>query len=220
MSKPLVIFDFDGVLVSTVDLLEKEIRDKLAELGYDFMKDREETLDLFEENIVVALIEHGLTPHDMCEVWEHIEDVTRRADINLCPGIRDMLEKLSRRCRMAIVSANSTDAIASVLDRLGIGSFFFRISGGDEGVGKAARIKACMEEMSVQPSRTFYVGDTVGDVVEAKDAGVGSVAVAWGVHPIERLAAASPDCIMREPAELVDLIDAFSEEEESTSQDE
>lgn len=219
MSKPLVIFDFDGVLVDTVDLLEREIRNKLTELGYDFMKDRDETLDLFEENIIVALIEHGLTPHDMCVVWEHIQDVTRSRDIGLCPGIHEMLERLKARCNMAIVSSNATDAITSVIGRLGIGSYFLRISGGDEAAGKAARIKACMDEMGVKPSRTFYVGDTVGDVNEAKEAGVGSVAVTWGVHPIDRLAGASPDCIMREPPELVDLIEAFSEEEESTSQD-
>jgi phosphoglycolate phosphatase-like HAD superfamily hydrolase len=219
MSKPLVIFDFDGVLVDTVDLLEGEIRKKLAELGYDFMRDRGETLDLFEENILVALIEHGLTPHDMCVVWEHIQDVTQKADINPCPGIPAMLDRLKGRCDMAIVSSNSTDAIRSVIKRLGIESYFFKVSGGDEASGKATRIKACMDEMGVKPSRAFYVGDTVGDVSEAREAGVGSVAVAWGVHPFERLAGASPDCIMREPPELVDLIDAFSEEEESTSQD-
>jgi HAD superfamily hydrolase (TIGR01549 family) len=218
MSKPLVIFDFDGVIVDTVDLLETEIRKKLTELGYDFMKDREKTLDLFEENIVVALIEHGLTPHDMCEVWEHIQDVTLRGDIKLCPGVRDMLDRLKVRCNMAIVSSNSNDAIARVLDRLGIASYFFKVSGGDEAAGKAMRIKACMDEIGVKPSRTFYVGDTVGDVGEAKEAGVASVAVAWGAYPADRLAGASPDCIMQEPPELVDLIEAFSEEE-STSQD-
>jgi len=219
MSKPLVIFDFDGVLVDTVDLLEGEIRKKLAELGYDFMKDREETLDLFEENIVVALIEHGLTPHDMCVVWEHIQDVTRSGDVHLCSGIPAMLDKLNGRCDMAIVSSNSTDAIRSIIERLGIEPYFFKVSGGDEATGKAVRIKACMDEIGVKPSKTFYVGDTVGDVGEAKEAGVGSVVVAWGAYPLERLAGASPDCIIREPPELVDLIDAFSEEEESTSQD-
>jgi phosphoglycolate phosphatase len=219
MSKPLVIFDFDGVLVDTVDLLEGEIRKKLAELGYDFMKHREETLDLFEENIVVALIEHGLTPHDMCVVWEHIQDVTQRGDVHLCSGIPAMLDKLKGRCDMAIVSSNSTDAIRNIIERLGIESYFFKVSGGDEASGKAVRIKACMDEMGVKPSKTFYVGDTVGDIGEAKEAGVGSIAVAWGAYPLKRLAGAGPDCIIREPPELVDLIDAFSEEEESTSQD-
>ena len=130
-----------------------------------------------------------------------------------------MLEKLKGRCDMAIVSSNSTDAIRKIIERLGIESYFFKVSGGDEATGKAVRIKACMDEMGVKPSKTFYVGDTVGDVGEAKEAGVGSIAVAWGAYPLKRLAGAAPDCIMREPTELVDLIDAFSEEEESTSQD-
>lgn len=217
MSKPLVIFDFDGVLVDTVECLEKEIRDKLHELGYDFMDTREGALDLFEENIVVALIEHGLTPQHMCDVWEHIQKVTESMDVKLCPGVGDMLETLQGKCDMAIVSSNATAAIHKVLQKLGVDSYFHRVSGGDEAAGKAVRIKKCMEEMGVKPSRTIYVGDTVGDVHEAQEAGVGSVAVVWGMYPADRLAAASPDCIMKEPPELVDLVGAFSTEDEEES---
>ncbi len=215
MGKPLVIFDFDGVLVDTVDFLEREIRSKLKELGYDFMDTKEGTLDLFEENIVVALIEHGLTPHHMCEVWEHMEKVTREGDIKPCHGVNVMLEALKGKCDMAIVSSNATDAINKVLGQLGMISYFFRVSGGEEASGKAVRIKACMDEVGVKPSRTFYVGDTVGDINEAKEAGVGSVAVSWGLHPVDRLASASPDCMVNEPSELVDFIRAFVPEEES-----
>lgn len=217
MGKPLIIFDFDGVIVDSVGYLEKEIRKKLHDLGYDFMESRDETLDLFEENIVVALIEHGLTPHHMCEVWEHIQDVMKDADVKLCEGVPTMLDKLRNRCDMAIISSNSTEVINSVMERVGIASFFFKVSGGDEAMGKAIRIKKTMEEVKGKPSRTFYVGDTVGDMHEAQEAGVGSIAVTWGMHPYDRLAAASPDCIMREPQELVDLINAISDEESSTS---
>jgi len=215
MGKPLVIFDFDGVIVDSVKLLESEIRKKLHELGYDFMETRQETLDLFEENIVVALIDHGLTPHHMCEVWEHIQGITKSNDIKLCSGMGDLLEGLKDKCDMAIVSSNATDSIEESLDRLGVKSYFFRISGGDQAMGKVVRIKKCMEDMGVKPSRTFYVGDTVGDVHEAKEAGVGSIAVIWGMHPPDRLASASPDIVVKDSSELFDLIDAFADEESS-----
>ncbi|MFH1829691.1 MAG: HAD family hydrolase [Pseudomonadota bacterium] len=213
MGKPLIIFDFDGVIVDTVKFLEAEIRKKLSELGYNFMESRKETLDLFEDNIVVALIEHGLTPEDMCAVWEHIQDVTEKGDIKLCAGIRKMLEELKDKCDMAIVSSNSSTAIRSVLDRLDVCSFFFAVSGGDEALSKTERIKRCMKELGTKPSRTFYVGDTVGDVHEAHEAGVAAIAVQWGMHPEERLKAASPEFIMKDPRTLMNMLSATADED-------
>ncbi len=212
MSKPLVIFDFDGVIVDTVNFLESEIRKKLSELGYNFMETREETLDLFEDNIVVALIEHGLTPEDMCAVWEHIQKVTETSDIKLCPGIRKMLTKLKGNCDMAIVSSNSSEAIRTVLNRLNASSFFFMVSGGDEALSKTERIKRCMKELGSTPSRTFYVGDTTGDVNEAHEAGVSAIGITWGMHPAKRLETTSPNYIMKSPEELANLIIMFAEE--------
>jgi phosphoglycolate phosphatase len=50
------------------------------------------------------------------------------------------------------------------------------------------------------------VGDTVGDIVEARQAGVPSVAVTWGWHSEERLLAASPDVVAHDPQELVGIL--------------
>jgi HAD superfamily hydrolase (TIGR01549 family) len=215
MSRPLAIFDFDGVLVDSVKYLEVEIREKLRELGYAFMETRDETLDLFEENIMVALIEHGLTPHHMCAIWERIREATIEGDLKMCRGAADMLGRLRGVSHMAVISSNATDAITSVLSRLGVADVFSKISGGEEALGKSVRIKRCMEEVGVRSSHTFYIGDTVGDVHEAREAGVGSVAVTWGMHPEKRLALARPDLIVREPEEIVDLIRTVAEEEPS-----
>lgn len=212
MSKPLVIFDFDGVLVDSVDYLEGEIRAKLQELGYSFMETKDETLDLFEENIMVALIEHGLTPQHMCAVWERIRDATIEGDLQMCRGAKEMVTQLAGISEMTIISSNATDAMKAVLTRLGIASLFFKISGGDEAVGKAVRIKRCMEEKGITASHTFYIGDTVSDIHEAREAGVGTIAVTWGMHPEKRLALAKPDLVVREPEEIVDLIRTVAEE--------
>jgi len=55
---------------------------------------------------------------------------------------------------------------------------------------------------------SWYVGDTVGDIDEARDAGACTVAAAWGWHSRERLARARPDHIAATPADLLTLLDA------------
>jgi len=49
------------------------------------------------------------------------------------------------------------------------------------------------------------VGDTVGDVLEARAAGVGTVGVAWGRHGVERLRRVKPDRMAHAPSDLLDL---------------
>jgi len=49
------------------------------------------------------------------------------------------------------------------------------------------------------------VGDTVGDVLEARAAGVGTVGVAWGWHGVERLRRVKPDRMVHAPSDLLDL---------------
>jgi len=209
MEKPLIIFDYDGVLVDTTDFLGKEVHRKLTDLGYDIPWSGEEMLNLFDENIIVALIERGLTPQDMCSIWEHIQKVSKSAQISLCDGVSQMLASLDSKCGMAIVSSNSGDTIRDVLGRLGVLQHFASISGGDEEMGKVERMRKCMLGLGATEDRTYYVGDTVGDIKEAREAGIAPIGVAWGLHPPERLAGAQPELIVEEPSELVDFVGAL-----------
>ncbi len=209
MPRPLLIFDFDGVLVDTVDFFARETMQKLSELGYDFIKSREDLLDLFRENIAVAFIEHGVTPAHMCAIWEHIQEASKKEKIELCAGVGDMLTALTPACDMAIVSSNSSHMIRGVLSRLGLVDNFKSISGGEDDFEKIERIKACMNAIGSKPESTFYIGDTVGDVDEAHRAGVMAVAAGWGWHPIESLKDAGPDRLLVKPQDLVDYIAKF-----------
>jgi phosphoglycolate phosphatase len=53
---------------------------------------------------------------------------------------------------------------------------------------------------------SFYIGDTVGDIKEARAAGVWTVAVTWGWHSRERLLAARPDFLVDTPEELLQIV--------------
>ncbi len=206
MPRPLIIFDYDGVLVDTVEYFEREFKAELAAIGKDFLKTRKDLLDLFNDSLAVSLIERGLTPEEMCTVWEHIMQRAASAEAKWFQGIPEMLSALAPLCEIAIVSANASPTIRSQLARLGGLERFRSVSGGDEDVHKAGRIAACMRSLGGEPERTFYVCDTAGDVREAREAGVKALVVTWGWHPQKRLASAQPDGILRAPDELVEFV--------------
>nr|AKA95151.1 phosphonoacetaldehyde hydrolase [Karlodinium veneficum] len=67
-------------------------------------------------------------------------------------------------------------------------------------------VKAAMEKCSISDSRKVVkVGDTVVDIEEGKNGGAWTVAVLTGTQSREKLAAASPDCIIESVADLPKL---------------
>ena len=64
-----------------------------------------------------------------------------------------------------------------------------------------------MREYGVRPGECVFVTDTVGDVREAQELGIRSVAVTWGFHSAERLAEVSPDVVVESVEELGRVLD-------------
>jgi phosphoglycolate phosphatase-like HAD superfamily hydrolase len=51
----------------------------------------------------------------------------------------------------------------------------------------------------------FMVGDSLSDIRAAKEAGIQSVAVAWGHQSLSRLMNGEPDHVVHSPQELLEL---------------
>jgi len=120
--------------------------------------------------------------------------------------LEPVLENLSKRHTLAIVSSNSNYAIERILSGIGYGRFFDEILGSDFMFSKVEKIRHITERSGMQGNGTFYIGDTVGDILEAKQAGVKTVAVTWGWHTKEQLSVANPDSLIDSPEELLEII--------------
>lgn len=72
-------------------------------------------------------------------------------------------------------------------------------------------ILAALAETGVSPDRAVMVGDTSYDMDMARAAGIKSVAVAWGYHPVETLTA---DATVQSFADLPTVIDTILEPSE------
>ncbi|RPH87402.1 MAG: hypothetical protein EHM66_02810, partial [Deltaproteobacteria bacterium] len=56
----LLLFDFDGVLVDSIDVYEKTVTDCLKQIGQPLTRGREEFLELFEGNFYESLKQRGV----------------------------------------------------------------------------------------------------------------------------------------------------------------
>jgi phosphoglycolate phosphatase len=120
------------------------------------------------------------------------------------PGIPELLRQLAGRARVAVVTSNVSDVVRGKLATAGLLDLVLDVVGSDVEPSKVRKIQR-FQELSPPGTAVHYVGDTLGDMREGREAGAITVGVAWGWHPPERLQAAAPDTIAETPADILAL---------------
>jgi len=67
---------------------------------------------------------------------------------------------------------------------------------------KVHKIKLLLEKYSMSPENTIFVTDTLGDIKEAQECNVPTLAVTWGFHARETLEKGNPTKIIDHFEEL------------------
>lgn len=201
--RDLFLFDFDGVLSDSLDLYAEAVRRCLERIGTPIVKTREDYLVLFEGNFYESMAARGV---DLAAFAQAAKEIMPGIDYDAMrpfDGLLPVLESLKRDHLLVVISSNGSKTIHRMLERFGFDPYFEEILGSDFLVSKKEKIDHALAKYGIPPERTFYIGDTTGDIVEARAAGVRTVAVTWGWHSRERLVAAHPDFLIETPADLL-----------------
>jgi phosphoglycolate phosphatase len=201
----LLLFDFDGVLADSLALYSEAVKLILERIGTPIVRDREDYLELFEGNFYESMAARGVDLPAFSAAAQEILPGMDYSTMKPFPGLIPVLGSLQKDYLLAVVSSNGSQTIEKALDRFGFSPYFQDILGSDFLFSKREKIGHALSKYQVNPSRTYYVGDTTGDIAEAKAAGVLSVAVTWGWHSRDKLAAAAPDFLIATPRELLGL---------------
>jgi phosphoglycolate phosphatase len=116
-----------------------------------------------------------------------------------------MLDELDHRGFLLGVATGKTRAgLARALARHGIAHRFVASRCADETFPKPhpAMLLSLMEIVGVDPGETLMIGDTTHDLELARNAGVSAVAVAYGAHLADVLAAMGPTATVHSIGEL------------------
>ena len=201
--RKLFLFDFDGVLSDSLDLYAEAVKRCLERIGTPIVKTREDYLVLFEGNFYESMAARGV---DLAAFAQAAKEIMPGIDYDAMrpfDGLLPVLESLKKDHLLAVISSNGSRTIRRMLERFGFDPYFEEILGSDFLVSKKEKIDHALAKYGIPPERTFYIGDTTGDIVEARAAGVRTVAVTWGWHSRERLVAAHPDFLVETPEGLL-----------------
>jgi phosphoglycolate phosphatase len=210
----LLIFDLDGTLVDSREDLANSINAMLRhfakkELPHEVIASyigdgapmlvRRSLGDPDDENFVQdALL------YFMAWYREHKLDTTF-----VYEGIRESLDAIQHSrngqpLNMAVLSNKPVGPSRAIVEALGLGPYFFQIYGGNSFHTKKpdpAGVQALLEESGAEPEETVIIGDSDIDVLTARNAGIYSVGVTYGLAP-HTLQDAPPDVLIDKPQEL------------------
>lgn len=200
-----LIFDIDGTLWDSRGEVAEGYNLQFRDEGMDRTVTAEELTPLFGKvmtEIADALLgdfepaeRYVLMDRCMARENRHLYESTR--DISY-PGVKQMLEVLSRTHRLFIVSNSQSGYPQVCMQRIGITHLIEdTLCFGDTGTTKAETIRILMEKNGI--SSAVYIGDTEGDRQAAVGAGIDFIWAAYGFGTPE-------DYIFRidSPADLVE----------------
>jgi pyrophosphatase PpaX len=208
----VVLFDLDGTLIDSGPIILASMRHAVTTvLGVDVDEARvrasiggpgltAQMRDLAPDRVdelVAAYRAHNEPLHDELQAFGHM--------LALLPVLR------ARGHRLGIVTAKRRETAELAFARFPeLRELTDVLVGSDDTERHKPEPEPLLEALSrlgAEPEQAAYVGDSPFDVRAAKAGGLLAVAVAWGgIHDAKRLLAESPDVLVHDPAELLDVL--------------
>lgn len=215
----LVIFDCDGTLVDSQNLIVAAMAGAFAGVGRP-APSRVATLGIVGLSLVEAFSEL-VGPDDpaipaLIEGYKSSFQALRTdptATEPLFDGAGEAVRALAARddVILGIATGKSQRGVRIVLGHHGLYDLFATVQTADDAPSKPhpAMIEQAMSAVGIGPGDTVMVGDTTFDLAMARAAGVASVGVSWGYHAREALAGLGPDLLIDGYAALLPGLDAI-----------
>ncbi len=204
----LILFDYDGVLVDSIEIFSEAVNVAGRELNQpvSFVADDLRRIKHMSIREIVAVA--GIDPVLSQAFVDGIDrELYRRFDdMPLFPEIDNVVRQLRKLGTVGIVSATSRAVITKVMQKHALLENFAHITGGDMPGTKAEKIIRIVQKYGSPETRTCMIGDTVSDLEQGRAAGVRTIAVSWGWHSIEKLRKYEPDYEAYQPKELVEIV--------------
>jgi len=197
----MILFDFDGVLVDTLSICFSLNAENNAGLSL------EEYKSFFTGNVYNSKRTDGSSMTYRDDYFDQYAKKTR--ELKVPQEIKDILKNLSTKYKIIIVSSAPKPQIKDILDRESVSYCFADIYGSDLHTSKVVKIKKLLNEFDITSKDVIYITDTTGDIIEARECGVESIAVSWGFHNKENLLNEKPFALVDTPQELQQKIEEF-----------
>ncbi|SNR83385.1 phosphoglycolate phosphatase [Methylobacillus rhizosphaerae] len=194
----LIVFDWDGTLANSTQIIVNSIRQAAVESGL------EDPGQLAASSIIGLGLREAIEQLFGVITQEQLQQMAarynvhynaRQDDVLLFEHAYETVTRLNRQGYMlGVATGKGRRGLNHALAHSGLGELIHGTRCVDECHSKPhpQMLMELMDEFGVEPGRTLMVGDTSFDLQMAQNAKVASLGVTYGAHPLERLLPHSP----------------------------
>ena len=194
----LIVFDWDGTLMDSTSTIVKCIQAAAKDLALPVPRDDAAAhvigLGLHEAmQAVMPDVDPQYYPRMVERYRYHF--LSRDHELALFDGVQDMLTELAQQGYfLAVATGKSRVGLNRAMNDVKLLSMFDATRCADETFSKPhpAMLQELTRELGQDMKRTVMIGDTTHDLLMANNAGASGIAVQYGAHPLDQLAACKP----------------------------
>jgi pyrophosphatase PpaX len=207
-----VLFDLDGTLIDSIELILASYRHTLAAHGRPQVPD-EEWMRGVGTPLRVQLAKWADSPEELQAL------VATYRDFNLAnhdqmirpyPGIAELMRGVrSAGLRTGVVTSKNREGTRRGLGLFGLEQFIEILVCADDVQRPKPHpepVERAVRQLDADPASTIFVGDSIHDLHSGRGAGVLTGAVLWGPFRREELEPAGPDFWLETPEDLKRLL--------------
>lgn len=204
-----VLFDLDGTILDSNELIQASFAYTFEQYGYSFTAE-----ELVQFNGPPLIEGFGSVDPDqaeaMIETYRAFNIANHKAYIKLFPHVIETLEQLQKHhIDMGIVTSKMRSSVDVGMKMTGLDRYFETIITIDDIVHSKPHpesvIKA-MEALGGRADSTLMIGDNYHDIIAGQHAGVKTAGVAWTSKGEDYLATYEPTYMLQDMKELLEIV--------------
>lgn len=211
----LLIFDWDGTLIDSTGKITHCVQQAAMQVG----------LPVLPRTTIKSIIGLGL-PEAIQTLYPEADATIReqlriaysdiflssdqRSGSDLYEGVESGLQQLRHQGHiLAVATGKSRRGLNRVLDAFNWQDFFDATRCADETASKPnpLMLYQLLAELNTPVEQALMIGDTSFDLAMAQNAGMRSIGVSYGAHPVEHLTPLQPVSIIDQFSEIHSIID-------------
>jgi len=219
-----VIFDLDGVIYDVGPSIKKAVEDGIEKYNIKVNVENvlQEIAHLIEDIQNFPLPKIILNSYNLLKDTSFLEGLSYFKKMRIAvylfnqfneykenatafDGIEDILSKLSKKAKLAILTNNKSTYAEEVLKKFKLYKYFNTIIGFNdvtENKPSPEGILKIIEKWHLKNDNIVFIGDMTSDILAGKAAKVTTIAVATGLAKKETLIDNEPDFLIEHPKEI------------------
>jgi phosphoglycolate phosphatase len=208
-----IIFDFDGTLANSVDLIFDLYNSHTEEFGY-LPVHKHEFPELRRMGYAKAMRLKKIKARRLPKIIATLSKEMRKSMDKVYPyeGIVELLTTLRLEgFSIGVLTSNQASLVQEFFKKHSFPNFDFVVS--EKTIfGKDKALKKIIRSFALEKQRVLYVGDEPRDVTASHKAGIRVIGVSWGLAGVEGFEVIAPDVLVHTPKELLTTIKKFLQE--------